>query len=165
MTTFEEILSTDGILTYTNTGVSMMPLLRQGRDIMIIENVQDGRPLAKLDSVLFRRTNGQYVLHRIMCLPKDPTAKDPVYIICGDNTIQMEPVRRSMIIGRLIEVERNAGTKQAWTIHVGSMGERIYSRIAYAMWPIRRILWPIRWKIGGILHFLAKKFGYLKKKS
>ena len=34
--TFEEVLQKNGYLLYTNTGYSMMPLLRQKRDIIEI---------------------------------------------------------------------------------------------------------------------------------
>ena len=34
---FEEILEKDGVLTYTNKGVSMKPLLREDRDVMVIK--------------------------------------------------------------------------------------------------------------------------------
>lgn len=33
---FEEMLDRNGYLAYTNVGVSMMPLLRQGKDVMEI---------------------------------------------------------------------------------------------------------------------------------
>lgn len=142
-TTFEDILRNEGTLVYTNVGVSMMPLLRQGRDIMVIENVQDGRALHRLDSVLFRRANGQYVLHRIM---NNPTpAEDPVYRICGDNTIALEPVRRSQIIGRLIAVERYEGRH----ISMNDTSYRIYSWTMWGLWPFRRTLRPIYWRLRG----------------
>ena len=36
-TSFEEILARDGRLFYTNIGDSMMPLIKQGRDLLVIE--------------------------------------------------------------------------------------------------------------------------------
>ena len=34
--TFEEELKEKGVLVYTNVGTSMRPLIRQGKDVMII---------------------------------------------------------------------------------------------------------------------------------
>ena len=51
---FEEVLDRDGHLAYTNKGVSMLPLLRQGRDVMLIRK-KGAEKLKKLDAVLFRR--------------------------------------------------------------------------------------------------------------
>ena len=52
--TFEEELAGTGRLVYTNKGVSMMPLLRQGKDIMVMEACTASQ-VRKLDAVLFVR--------------------------------------------------------------------------------------------------------------
>ena len=41
--TFEEELERTGKLIYTNVGDSMMPLIRQDRDLLIIEKKPEGR--------------------------------------------------------------------------------------------------------------------------
>lgn len=74
---FEEELARYGRLIYTNVGDSMQPLIRQGRDLLLIEK-PNGR-LKKYDVPLYKRDNGQYVLHRILKVRKDD------YVICGDN--------------------------------------------------------------------------------
>lgn len=156
--TFEDILSREGSLVYTNVGVSMMPLLRQGKDLMYIESVQHGEPLYRLDSVLFKRTNGQYVLHRIMDKADAESASTPdkIYRICGDNTMQLEPVRRDMIIGRLIGVDRGAGKSHPRHIDVTSRSYRIYSWIMWGLWPCRRVYFPIRWRLGRLVKWLLR---------
>ena len=80
--TFEEQLIKNAELVYTNVGDSMMPLIKQGRDLVIIKPVQ-GR-LKKYDVPLYRRDSGQYVLHRILKVRKND------YVICGDNRWSME---------------------------------------------------------------------------
>ena len=60
--TFENEINRSGKLVYTNVGDSMKPLIRQGKDLLIIEKA-DGR-LKKYDVPLYRRDSGQYVLHR-----------------------------------------------------------------------------------------------------
>ena len=57
---FEEILKDEGRLVYSNVGMSMQPLIRQGRDLLIIERTA-GR-LKKYDVPLYKRDNGQYVM-------------------------------------------------------------------------------------------------------
>ena len=88
MTRFEDIIDRDGRLIYTNVGDSMMPLIRQDRDLLIIEK-PDGR-LKKYDVPLYKRDNGQYVLHRILKVREDD------YVICGDNRyVKPESVKLS----------------------------------------------------------------------
>lgn len=96
---FEEILQTQGYLVYTNVGRSMMPLLRERRDIIEIRNLT-GRP-KKYDVVLYKRRN-RYILHRVLrVLPEG-------YIIAGDhNTFIEKDVTDDMILGIMTRVIRN----------------------------------------------------------
>ena len=54
--TFEEEIAKNGRLIYTNVGDSMMPLLREKRDLLIIEKA--GGRLKKYDVPLYRRAGG-----------------------------------------------------------------------------------------------------------
>lgn len=102
---FEQLLDQDGHLAYTNKGVSMMPLLRQGRDVMLIEKKGE-KPCRKLDAVLFRRPSESgrdaYVMHRILRVNGDGT-----YWIIGDNCISGETVQEEQILGILTGVLRD----------------------------------------------------------
>lgn len=82
ISTFEEELEKNGILIYTNRGDSMMPLLRENRDLIHIRKT-NGR-CKKYDVPLYKRDSGQYVLHRIL------KVRDRDYVICGDNRWQRE---------------------------------------------------------------------------
>ena len=62
--TFEEIIEKEGQLVYSSVGTSMLPLIRQGRDLIVIEKPK-GR-LGKYDIPLYKRAGGQYVLHRVV---------------------------------------------------------------------------------------------------
>ena len=100
MTTFEETIEKNGKLLYTNVGDSMMPLIRQDRDILMIEK-PDGR-LHKYDVPLYRRDSGQYVLHRIL------KVRENDYVLCGDNRYSREySISDRHIIGVLTAVVRN----------------------------------------------------------
>ena len=100
LSTFEDILERDGRLVYTNVGTSMMPLLRERRDLMVIEKKGPER-LHWLDVPLFKRDNGQYVLHRVMWVRKND------YVICGDNQWYLERgITDKHILGVLTQVDR-----------------------------------------------------------
>ena len=105
--TFEEELAGTGRLVYTNKGVSMMPLLRQGKDIMVMEACTASQ-VRKLDAVLFvREGKGKkdYVLHRVLRIHPDGT-----FWIMGDNCLTGETVFGDRIIGRLTAVIRDGKT-------------------------------------------------------
>ena len=89
--TYEEQLNKYGTIIYTNVGRSMMPLLREHRDIMIIKARPEGR-LKKYDAVLYKRGD-HYILHRILSVRNDG------YVICGDHNYRREydTVRRNQI--------------------------------------------------------------------
>ena len=81
--TYEEYLESNGEMTYTNVGTSMMPLLRQHRDLFTVRKKGSARCRAG-DVVLYRRPPNSYVLHRVVEVRK----KD--YVILGDNCIKKE---------------------------------------------------------------------------
>ena len=97
--TFEEVLDRDGRLIYTNVGDSMLPLIRQGRDLLVIERPR-GR-LKKYEVPLYKRDSGQYVLHRVLKVrPGD-------YVICGDNRWRRETgITDEQVIGVLTAIIR-----------------------------------------------------------
>ena len=81
---FEKYLAENGSLTYSNIGVSMMPLLKQGRDLFKIKKKEEGERAKKYDVVLYRRPPDKYVLHRVLKVLPDG------YVIRGDNCIKKE---------------------------------------------------------------------------
>ena len=98
--TFEEEIQKNGKLVYTNVGDSMRPLIRQGRDILVISAVS-GR-LKKYDVPLYKRDSGKYVLHRIL------KVRENDYVICGDNRCTREyGITDRHIIGVLTAVVRD----------------------------------------------------------
>ena len=101
-TSFEEELARNGNLVFPNVGRSMLPLLREGRDLMVIERAEE---LRCFDAVLFRRPGvsgrGAYVLHRILKVRPDGRCW-----IVGDNCVEGEDVRRENVLGVLTAVRR-----------------------------------------------------------
>lgn len=100
-TRFEDILSRGETLYYTNVGDSMMPLIKEGRDVLIIEPKPAGR-LKRDDVPLYKRDSGQYVLHRIV------KVRDEDYLIRGDNRYNTEKgIQDRHIIGLLTGIIRD----------------------------------------------------------
>lgn len=98
---YEEQLRLHGQLVYTNVGDSMMPLLREHRDLLVIDRRGTDR-CKKYDAVLYRRPTGEYVLHRILKVRRDD------YVLCGDNRWAREyGVREDWILGVLTAVVRD----------------------------------------------------------
>ena len=83
-----EVLDSGGSFTLTVTGTSMYPTLLGGRDQVVLQ--KPDRPLRKRDLPLYRRENGQFVLHRIVSVRSDGT-----FVCCGDHQWVKEPGIRS----------------------------------------------------------------------
>lgn len=139
----EEIINDKGKLIYTNVGDSMWPLIRQGKDIIVIERKPEGR-LKRYDIPLYRRDsdvaqdNGKYVLHRIL------RVRENDYIISGDNRWNREKgISDRHIVGVLTAVVRGGaipGNDKAKTVQASSLGFRIYSHLWCDLYPIRALI-------------------------
>lgn len=128
--TFEEELKEKGVLVYTNVGTSMRPLIRQGKDVMIIKRFDNCCKLKKMDVPLYKRDSGQYVLHRIIKINKNG------YVIRGDNTYSNEyGVTDSQVLGVLTGVIRNGKE-----ISVNSFGYKVYSYFWLYTYYIRKVV-------------------------
>jgi len=140
---FEEQLRKNGKLIYTNRGNSMMPLIKEGRDLLIIEPVH-GR-LKKYDVPLYRRDSGQYVLHRILKV----RAHD--YVICGDNRYTKETgITDRHILGVLTGMIRNGKT-----VSVTDRKYRLYVHLWCDFFPVRAMMIRAR----GLLSRLRRRKG------
>lgn len=132
MSNFRSELENHGELIYTNVGDSMMPLIKQGRDILIIQKCNCR--LKKYDIPLYQRDNGQYVLHRILKVRKND------YVICGDNRYHKETgITDRHIIGVLTGIIRN-GKK----ISLTDFRYRIYVHLWCDFFPVRAFFIRIR---------------------
>lgn len=132
--TFEQVLEQDGVLVYKNVGTSMLPLIRQGRDLLIIRKPQ-GR-LKKYDVALYRRDSGQYVLHRVLKVRKED------YVICGDNQYRKETgITDRHILGVLTGMVRDG--KEIQLDQMGSSYKR-YLFLWCDLFPVRAAVFWLR---------------------
>ena len=91
MPVFQEMLAQGKTVRFSPRGVSMRPMLREGKDTVTLSPVTG--KLKKHDIPLYRRDNGAYVLHRIIAAGK-------TYTCIGDNQYVYEPgIRDDQIIG------------------------------------------------------------------
>lgn len=117
-------------------GVSMMPMLRQDVDSVVLSPIQ--APLKKYDLPLYQRDNGKYVLHRIV-------GAGNTYICVGDNQFVLETgLREDQMIAVVTSFFR--GNRE---ISVSSFSYQAYCRLWYYSRPIR--------------HFWRRGMGWLRR--
>ncbi len=78
-----EKLEMGGTVTFTPHGESMLPMLRDGEDVVVLSKPK-GR-LHLFDIPLYRRKDGSFVLHRVIDFQRDGS-----YVLCGDNQFYKE---------------------------------------------------------------------------
>ena len=95
---YEEELARRGTVAFPVRGVSMRPLIREGRDAVLV-SARQGR-LGRFDVGLFKRDSGKYVLHRVLSVTEDG------YLFCGDSQAFLEVVREGQVLGRMTDLVR-----------------------------------------------------------
>lgn len=125
-TTYEAYLDRYGELTYRTVGTSMLPMLKQDRDLFTVRK-RNGERCRKYDVVLYRRPPSHYVLHRIV------EVREMDYVILGDNCVNREfGITDDDIIGVLTSF-----VHRGKTYSVEDIRYRLYSRLWYAAYPLR----------------------------
>ena len=143
--TFEEVLEKEGAIIYTNVGVSMMPLLRQRKDIIEIRRKEPGR-CKKYDVVLYKRGD-KYILHRILKVVPDG------YNIAGDhNTFVEKDVTDNMILGVMTKVIRNGKV-----ITPDNKLYKLYVHLWCDVYPLRMLILKLKWKMWKILGAIKRR--------
>lgn len=105
-------------------GISMLPLLRQGKDTVEISPLSN--EIKKYDLPMYLRENGKMVLHRVVKLEEDH------YLCIGDNTECFEKVYQDQIIGIVTAINR--GKRR---IECNSFSYRLYCRLWRPTRPLR----------------------------
>ena len=127
--TYEEYLEQYGIMTYRNIGTSMLPLLKQGRDLFTVEKKTQER-CKKYDVVLYRRPPAEYILHRVI------EVKEDSYVILGDNCEKKEyGIRDEDILGVMTGFVHKGKTHSC-----SELSYRLYSKFWVGTYPVR-VLW------------------------
>lgn len=107
------------------SGNSMAPFLVHGRDTVYLSKVT--QPLKKGDMILYRRSSGVYVLHRIY------RVRNGSYDLVGDGQVGLEPgIRREQVFAIVTAVCRNGKL-----LRKGSLRWEFFEHIWLTLLPFR----------------------------
>lgn len=136
-----EMLESGGSVNFNPNGTSMLPTIMDHGDRVVLKKAN--RRLKKYELPLFRRSDGAFVLHRVVRVYADS------YGMCGDNQWHIEKgVTDENIVGVVTHIIRK-GKK----IDVNNWAYRLYVIIWVNIMPLRRLI------IGGknrIILFIKK---------
>lgn len=132
----EATITDNGIFPLTVTGSSMTPTLYGNRDIVHLIS-PDYKAPEKYDIILFKRTDGRIVLHRI--IKKLP---DNRFLINGDSQSWTEEITATQIIAVTKSYNRNGKT-----IHCNTTLYKLKS----ALWCSTRNFRPLIFKVSSTL--------------
>lgn len=94
-----DIVSKGNTVSLNISGNSMLPLLKAGRDRVLLGKVSSN--LVKGDIVLYQRNNGEYILHRII----DIDSKG-LYLSGDAQSVTEGPVNPEQVVAKVISAER-----------------------------------------------------------
>ena len=126
------------------TGVSMKPMLTEGRDTVILIPITED-PVAG-DIVLYRRDNGQFVLHRIIRITPES------YLISGDNQYALEEVSRQQMLAVV-----SGFTRKGRVYALQEPGYRLYCWVWVKLFWLRKPYIKLRRRLGRIYHKLKHR--------
>ena len=141
----QDTLEKGNTVKFSPRGISMLPMLRQGRDTVTLAPVD--RELKKYDLPLYRRDNGAFILHRIVKV-------GDTFTCIGDNQYELERgVRRDQMIAVV-----TAFTRDGRTVEVTDARYQLYCRLWHWSRPVRRFL-------GRVKRFLKRRLGALRHRN
>lgn len=136
MPLFREQLEAGRTIRFSPRGISMLPMLRQGKDSVVLSPLPE--KLKKYDLPLYQRDNGQYVLHRVV-------EAGETYTCVGDNQFALENgLRHEQMIALVTAFDRGEKSHS-----VEEWQYKLYCRL----WHISR---PVR-------HFWRRGMGFLRR--
>lgn len=133
-------LSHDGVANLTVTGSSMMPMLHNRRDTVMLSKLT-AMP-RRGDVILYQRENGSYILHRVVKKPDGTSC-----VCCGDNQWREEKVPLDRIVAVVTGFRRN-GKKY----DVTHRGYRSYVLLWIGLFPVRKPMILARRLLGRLRH-------------
>lgn len=136
MPLIQERLEAGQTVRFSPMGISMLPMLRQGVDSVVLSPIPG--KLKKFDLPLYRRANGQYILHRVV-------EAEETYTCIGDNQFVPEPgVTQDQLLALVTAFYRG---ERKWDVH--SPAYRLYCRFWHYTRPVR--------------HFWRRGIGWLRR--
>ena len=145
----EELLAKDGLYVGPTVGVSMLPILRERRDTIVVRPKKER--LKPFDVALYRR-GGRYVLHRVISLT------DEGYVIRGDNCYADEYIPEDDVFGVLTEFFR----KDKHFLCTDKKYIR-YAERRVKNYKFRKVFMAFKWKAKAGVKKVLGWFGWRKK--
>jgi hypothetical protein len=144
----EEVLDLQGQYIGPTVGVSMLPMLKNRRDTIIVKPKTER--LKRLDVALYHRGD-DYVLHRVLRPVEDG------YIIRGDNCYSLEHIPEEDVFGVLTEFYRKDK-------HYFCTDEKYlrYAERRLKTYKFRAFFVKLKWKIKGAARKILKCLGIKK---
>jgi len=140
-----EVISSGASFKLYPNGQSMLPTIVAGEDS--VELSKPDEKLKKYDIVLYKRDNGQYVLHRLL------KEHGEYYDMCGDNQLEIEKnVRKSDVIAVATAIYK--GDK---CIKTDSMEFIKYAKKMYCKKSVQRVISHIKKVLSPAYRFIFKK--------
>lgn len=137
MPLIQENLNNGKSIRFSPSGISMLPMLRQGIDSVVLSPIPG--KLKKYDLPLYQRENGKYVLHRIIRV-------GDTYTCIGDNQfVEESGIRQDQLLALVTGFYRGENYHS-----VNEPAYRLYCRF----WQMSR---PLR-------HFWRRGIGFLRRK-
>ncbi len=107
-------------------GVSMLPMIREGKDSVVISSLPS--ELKKYDVILYKRRNGQYVLHRLVKIGEN-------YTFLGDHQfIAEQGIEHDQLIARVSLLYRGERA-----VSVEKISYKMFCRLWFFTCPLRRL--------------------------
>lgn len=127
----EERIKNGGSVSFTPMGHSMYPMLRHGIDKVVLSPAPE--KLKKYDIPFYRRSNGRYVLHRVVKVTES-------YTCIGDNQYRYEQgIEHSQVVAVVTSF-----TRKGKEYSTENIGYKIYCRVwHYSRFP-RRVLRAVK---------------------
>jgi len=137
MPLMRETLAAGKSVKFSPRGRSMLPMLREGRDSVVLSPVNG--PLEKYDLPLYQRNDGKYILHRIVATGvRDGQL---IYTCMGDNQLVLEfGVTQEQIIAVV------TGFYRGGKLH--SVDEKGYKLYCMLWYQARRVLRKLKRTLG-----------------
>lgn len=143
--TYEEYFRQHTELVYKNVGISMLPMLKQGRDLFILKKKTEQR-CKKYDVVLYYRKPEQYVLHRIV------EVQEKGYVLLGDNCENKEyGIKEGDILAVM-----DSFVRKGRTISIANWKYKIYIHLWYWIYPFRKQIFRCK-RMAGRIKRVANK--------
>lgn len=127
----QEAVHSGGSFRFHPRGTSMLPMLVMGRDS--VELTKAPTRLKKYDIPLYRRENGQFVLHRVVKVGES-------YTCIGDNQFELERGIEPEQIIAVVSSFRHNGKQY----HVTDLSYCAYCRLWHYSRPLRHLLLRVK---------------------